>query len=58
MPIFGIVDSTDKKYPETRCIACKVHTVFLAVVLAVVVATGDRTVLSHTAKLTTNRTPH
>lgn len=52
MPVSGTVDSTDNNYLETHCIGMQGTHCISGSGLAVVVATGDRTVFGRIAKLT------
>ncbi|SLM35767.1 h k atpase alpha [Lasallia pustulata] len=52
MPISGTVESTDDNYLETHCIGMQGTHCISGSGLAVVVATGDRTVFGRIAKLT------
>ena len=51
-PLSAAVDSTDDNYLETRCIGMQGTLCVSGSALAVVVATGDKTVFGQMAKLT------
>ena len=52
LPLFGTVDSTDDNYLETKCIGMQGTHCVSGSAVAVVVATGDKTVFGRIATLT------